>query len=629
MAGDSSDHPQAEDTADVPLAAASSDSFGRESSSLELMPHDGQVFLDMTPGGLVVTHMQTLASKLAPSGHHWQLQCDDGFAALSAPTTDEVVLLEEWLTLQLYANAAGELVVMPLGGASCASARSLKVWMTSYTGFSGIWASETLFPDLTLPMFRLDFPRQGSSWWFDALSFFKLLSLNSYMGQASKWCFESAPSWLRLLARYGMQRQVMRSTQGLSSAPGLDDDRFLPKPAVSLRGMLCLLWRWASCSAQNGGLRADTARAKAMALALALVDGILSVELPTPFVITFVFDAAWGCRSPRPPISDGASSQCEVTPEGLLDIRNWRDDVTAGAFRKKDLQSKWFALFGETGEAEGFASIADLLQRKEFGDKDFLSFYAQLVCALAEKGEQILNACLTTASASWVVRAVAGDSKPNHPRHVDHELAVYVGAAKRATAGEQHISLAVDKAVVEGLSLQNAVLAMPSNLAFVLAPGVCGCQGAGARRSPPPPPARGNFVCRLKMLGVYGWVLVYTISACPRHIHQDWVRTVLVKCEKWHLGVYDFGLGVYDVGPFFAYTTFFLPSPSLGPRQAELGGKWVWSHSLGVPGTSLALPNTGGGGVRSQRVGRDSGGHRGQRPAAGGAPHCVLEAQGG
>lgn len=416
----------------------------------------------------IITHIGTLEQKTLPGAHRWQLTFVNGFGAASSETSDEVLLLETWLDKQVYVNESSGSVILPDGASSISAATSLMQWQRR-SEYTTTWSSSSLFGDFSMPFFRLSYPRQGSTWFVDAACFYKLLSMTSFTGQASKRVFKSTGRWASMLQKYGMLEHVVKSSAGVSAHEPPDAERFLPRLAVSLRAAFGLRWRWSSRDANDGGLRNEEGRAKALSLAMAMVDGVVSTEIPEKIDITIDFNLDWKVRWPRPQIMKDPM-RLHRSPGGHLDITEWRDIVEAAEIPRNDVKRKWYSCLRGLDVGSGSVSICELFLQQEFFSKDFSAFYGQLLCALGERGERVLTKSLSSKSDSWPLRASRVE-RSNDARLVDQELSVYIDATKRATLGQQHISLAVDKAVVKGLSLQNGVLALPTNLAFFLTPG--------------------------------------------------------------------------------------------------------------------------------------------------------------
>lgn len=303
----------------IPARGDSSASEPHSDSEFDLVRHEGKVFLDRISGAAIITHTATLEQKTLPADHDWLLTFVDGFGALSADTSDQVLLLEHRLDKRLYFNESAGFVIVPDGASSLTGATSLSQWQRSYSEYTTTWSSSSLFADISLPFFRLSYPRQGSSWFVDPSCFYKLLSMTSYMGQASKWVFESMNRWSTMLQKYGMRDQVMKSSAGVSAQEAPDISRFLPRPALSLRATLCVLWRWSCGSAKDGGLRAEEGRTKALSLAMAMIDGIVRTELPENVDITIDFNLDWKIMRPRPQVMKDPLV-LHLSPGGHLDI---------------------------------------------------------------------------------------------------------------------------------------------------------------------------------------------------------------------------------------------------------------------------------------------------------------------
>lgn len=428
---------------------------------LELDPHRGHCFLgEDEQGRFFVTDVRTLESKPCPVGQGWVLTFDEnGFGAVTSTDADDVLVLEDWLGQSVYQNSSGAKVVMRKSRPS--SLRPIAAWKQGYEEWSIICRGSAMIGEARLPCFKLAFPRQDSVWFVECGALYPMLQLKCYSGEASKWVYESMASWLKLTGDYGMRDQAMRSIQGLGVDPAMSDTmRFLARPAMSLKALICLLWRWSGSPPQLGGFRADVSKGLALSLARRLLEGICGADTGVPFDIPVSFDARWECNFPRPSkLSDGIVFI--VDSAGRMDVSAWRDELDAGEVSPRHTKVKWWKVCADCGGDGGKVPLADMLQHKSFAQKAFFPFFGQLLYAIADRGERVLSVSTHGQGSGAILRAEAATLSPNDPRQVDRDLLRHVAVVQQATSGQLNISITSDKASVRGVSLLEAMVLIP------------------------------------------------------------------------------------------------------------------------------------------------------------------------
>lgn len=263
-----------------------------------------------------------------------------GMGALSSDATGEVHMLEDWLAYNLFRTEGGDLFVVP----SCSSSppRSMCSWQRSCEEALSRWQGDSPTGVLSLQVFVVQWPRAGSHMFIEASQFYKLLNLRSYKGESSKWCYESSGSWVRMLAVLGMRDQVLKSTAGTATAEAMTDpSRFLPRTAVSVRGVFALLLWWATSTAQGGGFRDAGSRARALQLTLTMVQALCSSQGGMgEFTIVVDFMSSWECVDPRPPKNQNVLD-FPVSDDGVVCVESWRGDVVSGDLCSKCPKMLW------------------------------------------------------------------------------------------------------------------------------------------------------------------------------------------------------------------------------------------------------------------------------------------------
>lgn len=422
---------EGEDIEDRDVAApATPEGDGKSESTMELAPPWRCCFLDEDERGRwFVTDLRTLETKLCPARQWVMTFDDDGFGAI---------------TCMAYSQ-----------------------WFVYVRG-------SKLLGEVSLPSFKLDFPRQNSTWFIESGALYSLLQLKCYSGEVSKWVYESMSSWLRCTGEYGMRDQAMRSIQGLGAEAAIVDSmRVLPRPAMSLKALLCLLWRWCGCNAQQGGLKGQDSKGCAHSLVFSVMQGICQADLGSPFEVCIFLDAKWECSWPRP--QKGDCLVFLVSTDGRMDVGAWRDEMDVGQVSPRNIKSKWWAFVDACVGEDDAMLLTDLFQHRADSQKLFLPFFGQILHALADRGERVLSASAQRDAPLGLLRAEAAPTSTSDPRHVDRDLMRHVVSCHQATAGARNISITTDKASVRGVPLQNSLVILPNNEAMVLVPQAVVC----------------------------------------------------------------------------------------------------------------------------------------------------------
>lgn len=185
--------------------------------------------------------------------------------------------------------------------------------------------------------------------------------------------------------------QVLKSTVSVGVSDGMNDpDRFLPKPALSFRAMLVLLWRWATSVPALGGLRERRSKDLALQCAMSVVEAICAAAAECgKFVVSIDFCKDWTCKAPRPELLTNAL-HFPVDAECKMDISAWRDDVFGGDLCERSAKMVWRDVAQQCEGELGTVSLVDLLQQDHLSKAEFGPFYGQVFFALATEAENIL-----------------------------------------------------------------------------------------------------------------------------------------------------------------------------------------------------------------------------------------------
>lgn len=253
--------------------------------ALSLVPHDGRVYIDDSGEGQLVTHTLTLRQQMAPiEGGPWSLHMDsDGLGALLSDSGETVILLEEWLTRQLYQCDEGDWIVLQAGEGKSqpASSWNLTARMREFVAhpiFLNNGAGQS-----QVTAFLMEWPRGGFKWQWPAQDLYRVLGMTSYKGQSSKWLYNSVSVWEAAMEAFGFQGHFVRSEASKPPDIGMSSVKYcLPSTSMSTLAVFVLLVQWQARSARRGGLRQDRDRHRCSALLRTFVDGVLSV----PFLLT-------------------------------------------------------------------------------------------------------------------------------------------------------------------------------------------------------------------------------------------------------------------------------------------------------------------------------------------------------
>jgi hypothetical protein len=138
-------------------------------------------------------------------------------------------------------------------------------------------------------------------------------------------------------------------------------------------------------------------------------------------------------------------------------------------------QAKWLRSLSELGlEVRGAVPIVDLLCHA-CACRDVASLFRQLLWYIAHHIEDVMFKSVSHDPPSKLALRCTKVDLLNllwSNNQLDYQLLRYMVAGMRETEGQLRLSLAFDKANVGGLSLGNGVLALPNDIAFIVAPQV-------------------------------------------------------------------------------------------------------------------------------------------------------------
>ena len=354
-------------------------------------------------------------------------------------------------------------------------------------------------------------PRCGRRTFVSLTDVYKVLNLKSYKGIASKWQFNSMPSWQRALKDLSFEDCFLWSPGSLPvEEAAISTTHFLPWVGSSSLGILYLLCRFMQPVSQHGGLQEVEGRNHVASVARGLINGIArSSSEQVPFDVPLVFNYLWSCTWPRPNAWK-PDLVLRVDAEGMVDLAAWIASAKTLSNRNQRPKAKWFAVVSELGRK---CHLKELMMAAICAPKSRKAgpFLAQLLWHVSGHMEKVIAANVThpdklNPDGLQASLHEAADMVKT-PRDVDLLLVRHLDSVQRATARAQYFSIAADKAQVKSLSLLNSVLVLPTNEATVMPPQVASPQSA------PWPYGCPRAATTLYLYGVYTLCAVYN-SRC-------------------------------------------------------------------------------------------------------------------
>ena len=176
------------------------------------MPHEGLVHLGDAETGQVITHSWTFARQAVPneSGPYELCFDDQKFGALVG-SDGKVVLLEDWLTTQVYESSSGQVLVAeePQTMSTTADFWSLRDKLCMFDNRT--FAVKFDVGDLNFTTNKVSLPRGGFRYLWSAMGIYRHLQMDAYKGVASKWVYESLGSWEAKPGKAGLVGHFVKS----------------------------------------------------------------------------------------------------------------------------------------------------------------------------------------------------------------------------------------------------------------------------------------------------------------------------------------------------------------------------------------------------------------------------------
>jgi hypothetical protein len=443
-----------------------------ETGALEVMGHDGFVFLDKKDGVHYLTHTLTLEQIALPSGFSYELVFEEGFGAALGFSGDEenFVLVEDVFPRKLCKTAEGQHMVVETLPNKTSRIWNLTRTMQSYQEADLAIIAGDLLTEVKIDAYLVKWPRDQSRFFVGAQALYTLLGLTSFGGVPSKWSWSQIQSWTNMCARFQMHSPFIKSWEAQTAEAGLSAiDRVLPQTSLSGKAFILAVCVYATSSTRFGGLRDPLAKAKARTLAVALIKALSSIVIVHPFVITIDFHMLWENNWPRP-FTHVDNLRFSVDENGMVDVRSWMAAMRDG--KQNEAMIRWYDLISGRISDAGTVDLSELVLDTRKDEKTHTCFFAQLFLSLGLRFDMAcLASCRGTVCTQW--RASFRDRfDDSNPRRVDMENLQTINAAKQASVGFRDVTVLVDKAQVKGLNLQNHIFVLPNNVGWVGLPGV-------------------------------------------------------------------------------------------------------------------------------------------------------------
>ena len=442
-----------------------------EALTCHLAPHASSVHLDSAPDGTwVLTNDATLErTSLGPGP--WQLMFDaDGFGCAVQTETGREVLIEDVMKKKLFVADTDKTLWVRQAMGNAVQTWSLTERMRRYRSGGASWPYG-LTHTATFKFCVVEFPRGGCRIYWNLVELYRQCGLNTFKGVPSKWVWTTMASWKQALADLGFHQAFLLSPSAEKIETALTSTtHFLPFSATSTLGLCFLFVRFLHESPQRGGLRDNEQRGSAKSLFVGFLKAICSGHDDSTWSIPVVMNYTWAPAWPRPD-THAPDLRLQVTPEGVVDLTEWRIAVAPLARHSHHPLRRWFCL------VEGFGPtchILDLLCAAGHAKSQARAgpLFSQLLQRVSGRAESLLQRVIKMSESRPSLGAWFDDleSSLSTSRDVDIMLIRHVMSAQRAIGDDQHIGITTDKASVKGLSLMNSVIIRTNNDAAVCPP---------------------------------------------------------------------------------------------------------------------------------------------------------------
>ncbi|CAK0910335.1 unnamed protein product, partial [Prorocentrum cordatum] len=322
-------------------------------------------------------------------------------------------------------------------------------------------------------------PREGNQQiWWQLSAVHSILKVASFRKVFSQWFQRLHQSWTTGFVRYigpsgkGLIIQASYGTDDTSNRKSklLPDMRCLPFACASTAGLLMMLHRIGTTMPKGGENTVITQKC-----ANTLAESLAGLTRRQPWNIALELDDEWVCTWPRPRVKPDGVSAIQITCiGGLADLSQL---LAAG--ERDGPARRWWAVLKYIITGESAQINVDELLKAACGKTALRSLCGQVVLAMSWEIERV---CLKQSHGDAPNGPDGFDFKYLKPSDIidaegfDSFLCQYTVCAKSVhqTVGAGHLcfTLATDKATPCNLPLQDSVVALADNQAWICPPQV-------------------------------------------------------------------------------------------------------------------------------------------------------------
>jgi hypothetical protein len=434
--------------------------------------HKGFVVMDVDHAGnrTYLTHMKT-AEMVTLQGTDWSVYWDPdglGYGAVADDVSGQVHLMDALFQKKLYKNNSGVHIVVE-GVGIYETKTPLATILRRYIDGEISLQTGPSRAEMRLTFYYIKHPQCGFYTYIDLQNLYTIMNFTSYSGCRSKWAYNSAPTWKDALNKLGLNSaNVLYGSGGLQVDDALSStDRFLPTQACSPLGFIVLCARWMSTNFSCGGLRDGKCRA-AVGMLLTSFLGIAN-KAGEHWQIQ-LSSKTWFDNWPRPSFSINPV-HVWVNDMGIVNLTPIKEAIHNGTLPKGSvIRQFWAVVKPHIDEQE--CTILLLTVFTVCVNRPCQSVFRQFAWHAASRIQSRINPCSIDDIADVTVTFQATDTMWGNNRAIDYNLSRYVDACRAQCRFPKHVSLATDKATVQGMSLSNTIVCLPSNTAMLMVPQV-------------------------------------------------------------------------------------------------------------------------------------------------------------
>lgn len=469
---------------DIPEAAASD-----AMRTVEQVPHSQRLRLDRI-GQTCYQLTDVLTLERRSFNGVWELVCldDDGgqaaLAGIDENGREQVLLPADIFRNDVFVDSKGERF-MVVRGDNSVSQGSLDSALAKYRDASLSLRLGCGAASASIECFVMAMPRAcGQRVFFGLFGLYRLLALETFSGQPSKWTHAGVASWCKQLAPQLPGDHVVYSKHWNLGKDKLESIPWFGRclPQTSCSSVACLLWlaQWGMQPKARGGLAPGPPRTAACGVLSSLLDQACAYEDGCSFAL--VVSDNWVCNWPGPLETFQEPEPLKVSisfsADAFIDFGELFHESCEAPL---PTQQKWSGLLFRRGFGHERSRVA------------VMDFLAQVVplSALASFTKQVLlhlsarlERCLAAAkdgshdhcgmSFGWKSQAPSlGDPC------MEAKLYGYVIAGVEQSKLHRTLTIATDKCSPTYQSLGNSVIVYPNGVAVLCCPQVVVGRGVG------------------------------------------------------------------------------------------------------------------------------------------------------